>query len=77
MFSLFPFFLFRPIYILFISVNSHSLLVFQVFTLAEFILACSDVYINVRVGYIQIVSFIAYLCTAALTGSHDGFRLSL
>jgi len=77
MFSLFPSFLFRPIYILFISVNSQSLLVSQVSTLAEFILVSSDVYVNTRVGYIQSVSFIANLCAAALTGSRDGFRLSL
>jgi hypothetical protein len=77
MFSLFPFFLFRPIYISFISVNSQSLLVFQFFTLAEFILAFSDVYVNIRVGYIQSVSFIAYLSAAALKGSRNGFRLSL
>jgi hypothetical protein len=66
MFTSFPFFLFRPIYVLFISVNSHSLLVFQFFTLAEFILACSDAYVNIHVGYIQSVSFIAYLCATAL-----------
>jgi tRNA(His) 5'-end guanylyltransferase len=77
MFSLFPFFLCRHIYILLISINSHSLLVFKFFTLAEFILTCTDVYFNIRVGYIQSVSFIADLCATAFTRSRDGFKHSL